>query len=496
MSKHKLFEKKVKNLILNINSSLESYFTNLKLIKKNFKKGEFIKNNRVFFGSAAVVILTLGYFLIPTVYDKNLIKAKIKNHIQKKYNIEIRFNEKIRYGLLPKPHFVTKNLSILRNEKVIGLVNNFDVFIGINSFFSFDKIEIKDFKLNEADFAITKDDLVFFQNLLKTEPNDNKIVFKRSNIFFKSYDGETLFLNKIKKGQFYYDSINLENVFNSKNEIFNIPYKLIIKNNKYNQKLFSNFNSKKIRLNIDNEINYGDKDLNGLLEVLFVNKGTELEYNISEGSLSFLSKSSKKSYKGFLDFKPFYFSVDFDYDGLSSKNLYNDGSIFFDLIKSEIFNNENLNAKINLDVKDITNIAELNNLKLIIGIEGGQINLSNSNLMWKDDLKITLEDSFFNYDEDGINLIGRLILDFKDLQNFYKSFQIKKNSRKEVKKVEIDFVYNFDQKTINFDNVKIDKKSNDKIEEYIDDYNLTKQKILNKITLKNFINNFFNNYAG
>ena len=124
-------------------------------------------------------------------------------------------------------------------------------------------------------------------------------MFKRSNIFFKSYDGETLFLNKIKKGQFYYDSINLENVFNSKNEIFNIPYKLIIKNNKYNQQLFSNFNSKKIRLNIDNEINYGDKDLNGLLEVLFVNKGTELEYNISEGSLSFLSKSSKKSYKGF-----------------------------------------------------------------------------------------------------------------------------------------------------------------------------------------------------
>tara|TARA_B100001109_G_scaffold100658_1_gene82091 strand:- start:153 stop:503 length:351 start_codon:yes stop_codon:yes gene_type:complete len=116
--------------------------------------------------------------------------------------------------------------------------------------------------------------------------------------------------------------------------------------------------------------------------------------------------------------------------------------------------------------------------------------------MWKDDLKITLEDSFFNYDDEGINLIGRLILDFKDLQNFYKSFQIKKNSRKEVKEVQIDFIYNFDQKTINFDNVKIDKKSNDKIEEYIDDYNLTKQKILNKITLKNFINNFFNNYAG
>ena len=44
---------------------------------------------------------------------------------------------------------------------------------------------------------------------------------------------------------------------------------------------------------------------------------------------------------------------------LSSKNLFNENLIIIDLIKSEIFNNVNLNVNINLNVKDITNIDEL-----------------------------------------------------------------------------------------------------------------------------------------
>ena len=34
--------------------------------------------------------------------------------------------------------------------------------------------------------------------------------------------------------------------------------------------------------------------------------------------------------------------------GLSTKNLFNDDSILYDLIKSEILNNQNLNANLNL----------------------------------------------------------------------------------------------------------------------------------------------------
>ena len=130
MNKHSLLIKKIKKQFLSINSLLESYFNKLKHFKSSFKKAEIIKNNRVFFGLSAVVILTFSYFLIPTLYDKDAIQTKIKNQILKKYNIDIKFNNQIRYGLLPKPHFFVKNLPVLRDKKEIGVAGNFKIFIG------------------------------------------------------------------------------------------------------------------------------------------------------------------------------------------------------------------------------------------------------------------------------------------------------------------------------------------------------------------------------
>ena len=51
----------------------------------------------------------------------------------------------------------------------------------------------------KTEFNVYKDDLVFFRDLLKTEPSENKIIFKNSNIFLKDSFDETLFINKIKK---------------------------------------------------------------------------------------------------------------------------------------------------------------------------------------------------------------------------------------------------------------------------------------------------------
>ena len=96
MNKHNLLIKKVKQRFLSINYSIESNFNKLKFLKKNFKKIEFIKNYRVFLGLSELVILTFSYFLIPTMYDHNIIQPEIKNQSSKKYNIKINFNENIR----------------------------------------------------------------------------------------------------------------------------------------------------------------------------------------------------------------------------------------------------------------------------------------------------------------------------------------------------------------------------------------------------------------
>ena len=46
----------------------------------------------------------------------------------------------------------------------------------------------------------------------------------------------------------------MENIPDSKNEIFKVPFKLQIKNDKFNKEIISLFDSKKIRFKIENEI--------------------------------------------------------------------------------------------------------------------------------------------------------------------------------------------------------------------------------------------------
>ena len=129
MIKHNFSIKNIKKQILSINEQIESIFNKLKFFRTNYKKIILSKNNRVFLACATVLFLVLSYFLIPTLYNKEIVQSQIKNQIFKKYKINIKFNNKINYGLLPKPHFVTKNLSILRNDKEIGIVKNFKIFI-------------------------------------------------------------------------------------------------------------------------------------------------------------------------------------------------------------------------------------------------------------------------------------------------------------------------------------------------------------------------------
>ena len=496
MSKHNTLAKRFKKQFLSINNSIESYFNRLRHFVINIKKSKFTSDNKVFITSGVIIIVFLSYFLIPTFYNKNIIQLEIKNQIQKKYNIEIKYNDKINYGLLPKPHFSAKNLSLIKNNREIAKIDNFKIFISINKFFSINKIETKDLIFKNADFNIYKKDLAFFKELLATEPNENKIVFKNCKIFFKNLKDEVLFINKIKKSEFYYDSNNLENILISKNEMFKTPFKLKIKNDKFNKKIYAMFNSNKIRLNIENEIDYNEDEIKGILDLLFVNKGTSLNYLVKKDSLTFKSQDSSNAYSGIIDFKPFYFTANFAYQGLSTKNLFNDDSLIVDFLKTDILNNKNLNTDIKLKVKDIINIDELNNLFLKMNIKQGDVGFSGSTINWRESVKITLSESLLIQENNEINLIGKFIFDFIDLNNFYRSLQINKNNRKKINQIQIDFVYSFSKKEINFDNAKIDNNSNIDLQKFLDEFNSRETRLLNKITFKNFISNFFDVYAG
>ena len=69
-------------------------------------------------------------------------------------------------------------------------------------------------------------------------------------------------------------------------------------------------------------------------------------------------------------------------------------------------------------------------------------------------------------------------------------------NRKKLKKIEVDFVYNFNRNKFQFDNIKIDNNSYEKVDIFIDNFNSSEKKFFNKIIFKNFLKELISNYSG
>ena len=352
MRKQNLLSKKISKQILSINNLLESYFNSLRRFILDAKRLRFDKNNKVFLVIVSTIFLTLVYFLIPTAYNKELIQKEIKNQIYQRYNIEVKFDNKIQYNFFPKPHFSSKNLSILSDKRKIAEVKNFKILIDFKNFFNFNEIQTQGIIFDKADFNFKKSDLGFFTNLLKTEPNRNVIKIKRSNLFFTNRDDEVLFINQINDSNFYYDLKNLKNALVLKGKVFNVPYKLIIGNDKLNEILDFEFTSKKLVLKIENETDYKKENDTGNLKISFKNKNNIFGYQINKNSLDITSEDNNKIFRGLIEFKPFYLVSNFKYQTFRIKDLlYN--PFFIEILKSQILDNKNLNAIVNFDVKNV-----------------------------------------------------------------------------------------------------------------------------------------------
>ena len=495
MRKQNLLSKKISKQILSINNLLESYFNSLRRFILDTKRLSLDKNNKVFLAIVSIIFLTLVYFLIPTAYNKELIQKEIKNQVLQKYNISIKFDNEIRYNFFPKPHFSSKNLFIFNDQKKIGEVKNFKIFINFKNFFRFNQIQTLDVIFDKADFNVKKSDLSFFITLLKTEPNRHQIKIKRSNLFFMNKYDEVLFINQINDSQIYYDLKNLKNVFVSKSKVFNLPYKLIIGNDKLNKILDFELVSKKLVLKIENETDYKMEEDIGSLKISFKNKSNIFNYQINQSAMDVFLNDNNKTFKGLLEFKPFYLVSNINYKTFRLKDLLNN-PFFIEILKSQILNNKNLNALINFNVKNVYDFDRFSDLSLKLEIEDGNYNFSNSNILWKENVKVLFSDAFLNFDKEKINFNGRTSFEVKNEDEFYKFFQIKKGLRKNIEKIELDFNYDFNEEKITFDNLRIDNKSNKKIDEIISNFNSSNKKFLNKITFKNFVNDILIAYFG
>ena len=486
----------IKKNFIRLDQKIESFFDQFKEFKKyNLNKNKFnIFENKKALIFIVIFMLSSSYFILPSFYNKDEIKILIKNQISKKYKIDLKFNEKIGYSLLPKPFFYTKNLEILHKDKVIGNSNYTKFYISPTNFFSLKKIKIKDLVFKNTDFEINANNIKFFKKTLYNSEKINEVFFKKSKFFYKDENDELLFLSKIDILNFFYSEKNELKKLKSVFEIFNVPFKLDVSKNINDDDKNLTLTSKKIRLNIETSIEQSETEISGDFDVEILNKSNSFKYLIKNDTLNFISED--KNFNGQLNFKPFYFSSNLNFNYISRKKILKNDTLIIDLFDTEILNNSNLNAIINIRIDQIDKFEYLTDFFLEIQLADGRIFMSNFDVNWNDSLSIKSNDIEFVNDKNGKKLIGEISFDFSDVEKFFRYFQIKRNYRNVFKEIKADFMYDLTEGKLILNNLKIDNLSNKNLEDLLDQYNRGNRDLLNKVIFRNFVKKFFQTYAG
>ena len=396
------------------------------------------------------------------------------------------------YGFLPKPHFFIKDTTINYLGENLAKTDFTKIYISVDNFFSIDNLKIKNLFFKRTEFNINYKNYNFFKQTLNSINDKDNVNFKNSRLFYNNKNEDVIFLAKMKNLIFFKnDDFNQQ--LNTNFEIFNIPLKVKIINNQFKNNFFIDLDSNKLRVNVQNDVDYSGENKIGTMDLSFFNKLKKINYIIKKNSLTF-ETDKKDIFKGKIDFKPFYLSTDFRLKQINFLKIFETNSILLNLLNTGLLNNQSLNAVVNIHIDKIKHTNYLNNIVLKTYFEEGNIVLKESSLNWKDSILINLDNVQINVENNKLILSGVANFNFDDINEFYQQYQIKKTHRKKIKKIKIDFLFNLFENQIQIDNVKIDNVTNKNLNNFLNDFNSEKLDIFNKVLFKNSVKEFFSNF--
>ena len=493
MTQKNLFNKKFNKSVLSITNRIESFFNFFRekiRYKKKFLTDFKAIDKKIFFAAAIIFIMIIGYFLIPTFYDKNKIKVQIENQILSQYNLKVELDETLTYRLFPKPHFYSKNTIINYESSNIAKSKNTKVFISIKNFFSRNSLEVKNLIFKKTEFKINSTNIDFFINLMNFNSYNKDLKFLNSKLFYLDESDDVIFFTNIKSLNYLYQNDFLQKL-NSKLNIFNIPITLDMVHDVVEKKVLFEIKSHPLRLSVENYSSYKDEKLYGILDLKLINKSKKIKYNLENDLLNF--NIDNNDINGNIQIKPFFLSSNLNFSLIDLKKIFKDNSVLINVLKTEILNNKNLNGKISVNTNSFKGLNLLNDISFTILLEQGDIILQNLETTFKNSVIVKLSDTQLIVDNNNLNFAGYITLDFIDIDDFYTHYQINKKDRKEIKKINFGYLFNLEEKFIEIDNLKIDGKSSQYLNGFLNNLNSKKENIFNKIIFRNSIKDFFRN---
>jgi hypothetical protein len=496
MNRHNYLIKILNKITSLINSLLKRNLN--KLNSKNLKK--ILINNKIFLSIVVVIVLFFSYLSIPKIFNQNEISTLLKKELLNQLNLEFNFETKLKYKFLPRPHFITNQSSIIFDENKISEINKLKIYVSLENLFSIKNMKVQDVIIEEGNFSLNKKNYGFFINLLDNNFKDIKLQVINSNIFYRNLENDVLFINKIINAKYVHDPNESKNILYSKNNIFNIPYSIETFSNKNEKKFNLKLIIESLGLQIDNQFSYNEKVISGLSEFNYSNLKSIAEYkknkNYFEFKLFDKAKKSKYSYNGKLNFKPFYSYLEGSTIELNFNHLFSANGIIKQLLKTEIFNNKNIDFKLNISANKIKNFDNFKNIFLKSKIEEGLIDLDQTKFNWKNHVNFNLTDSLVYVKDGNLILDANSEINIINLDEVYKFLITPKSLRKKINKININFTYLFDEKIININDIKVNDKTNQIMNNNINKIYLKNNILQNKVFFKKFLNDVIKSYAG
>ena len=429
------------------------------------------------------------YLSIPLLYEKNWVQNKIITKLNDEFNINLSNSFDISYRILPKPHYLIKN-----TKTTLADIKSLNVYISQNNFFNKDNIKISEVVIEEANFSLLNDNFKTFYKHSENKFSKKKIKINNSNIFFKDNLNEVISIIKISNAFLFFDEKNLLNIFDLNGEVFNIPFKL-----KYQNTLDLEKNIKieapNLKLVFINEFFKKDDDLSvGINNISILNSSTNTKYNIKDQIVTFQSVgsrvyNSKIDYNGQLAINPFDLNLKIDLYNYKISNLFTPNSIINEFIKSGLLFNENISVHTLVNIKSKKKGEFFNEAKLELRALNGKISFDNSIFINNNIGLIEVSKSDLFLENDKLILTSNLSIDIKDTDRLFSFLNTNKKSRKDIKNIKLNIIYDFLSNQIKFENIKINNNNvssqfSDIAEGFMDNNfnNLTKsRRILNEL---------------
>ena len=201
-------------------------------------------------------------------------------------------------------------------------------------------------------------------------------------------------------------------------------------------------------------------------------------------------------YNGKLNFKPFYSTLKGVAEEINMKYLFGKNAIISELLRTGIFNSKNIDFKLNINANKIQNNRDSVNLFLKSKIQEGLIDIDDTQIEWKNNSIIKLTDTLIFIKDGKLFLDGKSQIIVKNFKNIYKFLLTPKNFRKKIKTIDFRFSYVFDEKVVILNDIIIDGKYNQKVNEKLNNIYFRGSDMQNKIFIKNMTNDLLKAYAG